>query len=264
MGQQQWASGTVTYSGAELDSRIVSTSHFQQVIFTRPASRRGEATWVFIDGDGNSWLRNGRASEDPTPTDPLALRLLLQTPERGIYLARPCSFGARADPRCAPAVWTVDRYSEVVIASMQAALAAYLTDEPVVLVGYSGGGVLAVQLAERIEHAVGVITVAANLDIARWALRHGYTPELARRSAPLRFPLRRPLLQLHVFGGRDDNAPYALAADLLAADPRAQVKVFPAADHDCCWQELWPAIAAQFQQLMDASDITRASSSVLP
>jgi hypothetical protein len=265
-GQTPGETRTVTYSGVDIDKQVVETAHFQQVIFDNRRLHTSETTWVFIDGDGNAWLRDGLASEDPTPADPLALRLMLKTTAPAIYLARPCTFDlVRVDPKCSAVVWTVDRYSEPVIQSMHAALAARLADEPVVLVGFSGGGVLALHLADRVENTVGVITLAANLDVANWAEHHGFTAALSQRSVPLRFPLRPdsgPIVRLHVFGGRDLNAPYSLSAELLARDSGARIKVFGEADHDCCWVSLWPAVVAEFQQLMEDSALTRASSSV--
>ena len=266
MAASQKEARTVTYSGAELDRRIVRTAQFQHVVFANRIARSGASApvWVFLDGDGNAWLRDGRTAEDPTPAKPLALDLLTGVPAPATYLGRPCAFGTVAsDPACGPAVWTVDRYSPRVVESLrQAVLMLPLANAPIVLVGYSGGGVLAVQLARRLENAVGVITIAANLDVAAWADQHGYAPALAARTAAKAFPLRGGVLQLHVFGGRDTNAPYALAGDLLASDPNAHVRIFQAADHDCCWVGLWPEILAEFQQLMDAAALMRSSSSL--
>jgi pimeloyl-ACP methyl ester carboxylesterase len=263
MGQPQWQPKTVTYSGVELDKQVVPTAHFQHVVFDNRRSGTEQPTWVFIDGDGNAWLRDGLASEDPTPTDPLALRLMLHASGRAVYLARPCSFDlARSDPRCSAQVWTVDRYSEAVVQSMASALGSYLADDRIVLVGYSGGGVLALQLAEQLESVVGLISIAGNLDVARWVEHHGYSAALAARSAPLRLPPERQIVRLHVFGAEDDNAPLELSAELLARDPGARVRVFATADHDCCWEGLWPKIVQEFQQLMDAASLTWASSAV--
>jgi len=261
----QWQAKTVTYSGAELDRQIVRTSHFQHVLFSNRVVRSSSqaVVWVFVEGDGNAWLRDGRAAEDPTPIDPLALRLMTETSGPAIYVGRPCAFGTlTSDPQCTASVWTVDRYSPRVVESLLAAVRARLpADARPVLVGYSGGGVLALQLAQRLRRSVGVVTVAANLDVAAWASHHGYTEQLTARAAPLELP-RRDLLQLHLFGGRDTNAPYELAADLLAQDPNAHVRVFEQADHDCCWVQLWPEIMQEFQQLMDAAVLMRSNSSL--
>lgn len=218
---------------------------------------------MFLDGDGNSWLREGRASADPTPADPLALQLMALQKSPALYLSRPCAFGTlQSDNRCQPAVWTVDRYAAVVVESLLGALSALeLQAAPLIIVGYSGGGVLALQLAARLDNALGVLTIAANLDVERWVEHHGYTQRLLQHTPPAPLPMRSGLVQLHVFGNLDDNAPYFLSAKLLAQDSRIRVRRFSGVDHDCCWSELWPLIAADFQQLMESSDPLPASSS---
>ena len=50
----------------------------------------------------------------------------------------------------------------------------------VTFVGYSGGGVLAVLIAERLDNVAGVITVGANLDTDAWTEHHGYLPLTGR------------------------------------------------------------------------------------
>lgn len=247
-------SETVSFAQVELQRRVVTSSRYQHVVFfeSLDATRNGP-TWIFIDGDGNAWLRGGRVAEDPTPEDPIALRLLVQQEDPGLYLGRPCVFGTvDSDPACVPGVWVVDRYAEDVIASMHDALARLgLAQVPVVLVGYSGGGVLARALARRLERAVGVITIASNLDVAAWAAHHGYTDRLVPRDPLIDSALPPHIVQLHVFGDRDENAPLALSRTLLERDPRAVVKVLDA-DHVCCWPVLWPAVRDAFQQLMEA------------
>ncbi len=257
---------TVTYSGRKLDRQTVVTSHFQHVVFSDRARRSDSAhpTWLFLDGDGNSWLRNGRVAEDPTPTNPVALELMALNPTPAVYIARPCTFGTlQLDNACDPAVWTVDRYAGKVVDSLFDVMVGLgLLDVPVVVVGYSGGGVLALHLAARLQNAVGVLTIAANLDVDRWLKHHSYTKRLLENLPASPLPLRTTLVQLHVFGNSDDNAPYFLSAELLARDPNVRVRRFSGANHDCCWSELWPAIAADFQQLIKASDPIRSSSSV--
>jgi hypothetical protein len=45
----------------------------------------------YQSGDGLAWLSSDVPSSDPTPLDPLALRLALAKPARNAaYLARPC------------------------------------------------------------------------------------------------------------------------------------------------------------------------------
>ena len=142
---------------------------------------------------------------------------------------------------------------------LQQAIQEVANDRPLILVGYSGGGVLATALAARMERVKGLLTIAANLDVLAWTNHHGYAQEIARRSIPSPLPLVKTLTQLHVYGRADVAVPYALNAALLSKEPRAQVMHIETANHDCCWRQQWPQILAVFQQLMEADSITGAS-----
>ena len=53
----------------------------------------GAPLTVYIEGDGYAWKTRRSLSNDPTPTDPIALRLALQDPAANlVYLARPCQY----------------------------------------------------------------------------------------------------------------------------------------------------------------------------
>lgn len=48
---------------------------------------------IYIEGDGLAWINRSSPSADPTPTDPIALKLALAQPEgNAVYLARPCQY----------------------------------------------------------------------------------------------------------------------------------------------------------------------------
>ncbi len=71
---------------------------------------------VYIEGDGLAWVGGSRPSQDPTPVDPLALRLALAQPAgNAAYLARPCQFAGRSDSACAESYWTDGRFSREVV-----------------------------------------------------------------------------------------------------------------------------------------------------
>ena len=186
------ATRTALHSG--LSTNIVQGTTYQHVTFVRTTSAPGPL-YVFIEGDGSPWGSGGtRVSDDPTPHHPLALTLAAQTPASIIYVGRPCYFQARNDAACSPNAWTSERYSGQIVASMAAVIDHYVAANPsrgVVLIGYSGGGVLAVLIAPLV-HASAVVTIAANLDVEAWARWHQYTPLSGSLNPAAQPPLDSP------------------------------------------------------------------------
>lgn len=54
----------------------------------------GDVLRVYIEGDGHAWQSRTRPSADPTPHNPVGLRLALADPSPAplLYLARPCQY----------------------------------------------------------------------------------------------------------------------------------------------------------------------------
>ena len=120
-----------------------------------------------------------RVSVDPTPSNPLLLRLMRDATHRAVYLGRPCYFCSATDKECDQRWWTFDRYSRVVVDSMCAAanqVYRQLGAETVQLIGYSGGGAIVVGMSACTDHLVSFSTIAGNLDPMAWSAYHGYTP----------------------------------------------------------------------------------------
>jgi dienelactone hydrolase len=167
-----------------------------------------------------------------------------------LLLGRPCYFATATTSACEPLLWTHRRYAPEVIDSMVSALRAFLAAHPfdrVLLIGYSGGGTIAWLMAPSVREAAGVLTVAANLDVAAWAAAHDYTP-LAGSLDPARsaaLPTR--IVQLNVTGGRDRVVPPAVNAAFSRSHPEAREVRMPDFDHVCCWIESWPQVLATFE-----------------
>ncbi len=223
---------------------------FAHVVYRSAGPRPdgGRVLHVYLDGDGTPSER-GRPAADPTPRDPLVLRLMALDPAPSAYLGRPCYHGLAATPPCAPALWTDARYSDAVVASMAAAarrLLALTGHREIVWLGYSGGGTLAMLLAPRLAETTAVVTVAANLDVDGWAALHGHSPLAGSLSPARRPPLSPGIYQRHYAGGRDRVVPPGIVAggDILPET----LTVIPEYGHVCCWVELWPRVLDEVER----------------
>ncbi len=212
---------------------------------------------LFIDGDGTPWVHGGRrVAADPTPRAPLALELAAATPASVLYLGRPCYFEARMPPQCKQSLWTSGRYSPAVVESMSAAANSYIAEHRfrrVLIVGYSGGGALAVLMARRLPGVAGVVTIAGNLDPDAWTKLHGYLPLDGSLNPSLEPPLPSALKQWYYVGGRDTNVPPSIAGSYAQRAAPDRLRSYPDFGHVCCWRKEWPAMFAGIIAELDSA-----------
>ncbi|MGC5702049.1 dienelactone hydrolase family protein [Pseudomonas sp. NFXW11] len=200
---------------------------------------------VYVEGDGLAWLNSRQPSPDPTPLDPLALRLALAQPTGNVaYLGRPCQYLGTLPP-CHARYWTDARFSEEVVQSLDQAveqLKARAGAQRLIIIGYSGGGALALLLAARRSDVERVVTVAGNLDHAAWTRYHRVAPLRGSLNPVALRPLLAPVPQLHLVGEADTVMPADLAQAFIAGYPagsRTRLRLIPGYDHHCCWARNW-------------------------
>jgi hypothetical protein len=226
----------------------VATGAFVLTAYAR-ITHPGDALTVYIEGDGPAWVTPSQPSDDPTPHQATGLTLAVaDVSDNVVYLARPCQFTPMAlNPGCAARYWTGRRFAAEVVASMNQAVdqfAARLPGQPLHLVGYSGGGALAVLIAARRTDVASIRTVAGNLDheaVNRW---HGVSP-MPESENPIDFAARvADIPQLHFSGAADRVVPPAIAQRFVAAvGPRcARQQTLAGMAHDSDWARLWPAL----------------------
>jgi dienelactone hydrolase len=234
-----------------LHREIVEGRGYAHAVYARAAAGGGESLHVYLESDGRPWIGETRVAEDPTPSEPVALELLRADPSPAVLVGRPCYHGLKPASGCDPRLWTSARYSEEVVASMASAVqrvADRHRARRLVLIGYSGGGTLAMLLAERVANVRALITVAGNLDTDAWTRLHGYTPLTGSLNPARHAPLPPHISQLHLAGGRDRNVPVALVEPVVRRQPAARLRVYEEADHGCCWTRRWPQILLAIAQ----------------
>jgi dienelactone hydrolase len=208
---------------------------------------------VYLESDGHAWDSNGRMTADPTPLRPLMLEMAAADPAVAVaYIARPCQYQHGPMPAaCHPAFWTNGRFAPAVVDATNAAVDSLIGTtraREIVLVGYSGGGVLAALVAARRSDVVGLVTVASPLDHARWTSLHSIS-QLRGSLNPVDFAARLSTIpQIHLVGARDDIVPRAPVDSYVARLPdgrRTRVVVVPGQTHDCCWAGSWRDLLAR-------------------
>jgi pimeloyl-ACP methyl ester carboxylesterase len=200
---------------------------------------------VYLGSDGTPWERPNKIASDPTPRNPVMLRLMALDPTTSLYVGRPCYHGFFYPSECHPRWWTSARYSEPIIESLGSVLTQIWEEQEfseMILFGYSGGGTLAMLVAERLVFVQGVVTVAGNLDIDAWADHHAYSPLTESINPATRPPLRKDIFQFHVIGEQDEVVPPHLVEAALKRQSEITSVRIENVDHQCCWEDLWPGI----------------------
>jgi hypothetical protein len=226
-----------------LESRWVDSGRFRHLVLSNEV--RGDHLRIYVDGDGEPWIRETRVAIDPTPANPVLLRLMHDATHPAAYLGRPCYFGTATDQECAQRWWTFDRYGQVVVDSMCNAanrVSRELGAQTVGLVGYSGGGAIVVGMSACTEKLVAVSTIAGNLDPQAWAEHHGYSA--LNDLAPLE-PAATG--QYHVdeahWQCRDDrNIPPPITDGYFAVRESAIRHIIDSCSHSTGWERHWPQI----------------------
>ncbi len=203
---------------------------------------------IYLGGDGTPWDRVDRVAGDPTPRNPIMLRMMALDSAASVYVGRPCYHGLAHSPECHEKWWTSARYSEAVVESLRSVLTQLSKEQEmrgVVLFGYSGGGTLAMLLAERVSFVKGVVTIAGNLDIEAWTDYHSFSSLTGSLNPALLPPLGSHVVQLHFLGSQDKVVPMYLVEKVLQRQPIRSRMIIKDVDHQCCWETKWPRLLEQ-------------------
>jgi len=226
-----------------LISQVYSSSHFSLQGYGR-FSKPLAALTVYIEGDGHAWERYG-PSDDPTPINPLALRLAAADQSVNVlYLARPCQY---INVNCSVKYWTSHRMAKEVISSYREILSKVITDhniERLRLVGFSGGGGVVALLAAEMhteDNIVDIRTVAGNLDHRLWTKQLALIPMAGSLNPADIAEQIRDLPQRHFIGVNDRVIPASIYESFKSRSLARKCvnKSVHQASHVRGWAELW-------------------------
>jgi pimeloyl-ACP methyl ester carboxylesterase len=230
----------------------IDAAPFEIAGFLKGRSQAGDVLLVVIEGDGYAFRGPREPSNDPTPFDPVGLEIALADPAPKILaLARPCQY-QRKPPRseCAEARWwTTDRFAPAAVEATGRAIdiaKAETRARQIYLVGWSGGGVMAVLVAAQRGDVAGLVTVAAPLDLSAWTAHHGVSGLARSRDPADVIAAVAGIPQAHLAGTRDAIVPPAIVRRFTDRLPMGSDErlILVDADHRCCWVERWRTLRA--------------------
>lgn len=216
-------------------------------------STKGQDLTIYLEGDGVAWISRSRPSPDPTPDDPVALRLAaLDGSPNVAWIARPCQYTPmERNPECRTLYWTNGRFAKPVVDATDAVITSIkqVADAGRIhLVGYSGGGGLAVLVAARRNDVASIRTLAGNLDHRTFTSHHGVSP-MDQSLNPADDAKRvQAIPQTHWVGGEDKTVPPVIAQSFLRqmGDTRcALLQIAPDTTHTKGWERHWMPLSLQ-------------------
>lgn len=229
--------------------KLVETDKFRMVTYYK-IKKLGYPLYIYIEGDGHAFKNRHTVSDNPTPTNPIALKLALNDSHPNVaYIARPCQFLAtNNDPECGSDYWTTRRYSLEVVESVNKTISIYKLaagGSQLVLTGYSGGGTISVIVSAMRDDVIGIRTIAGNLDIDAFSKHHNVTT-LAGSLNPVDFAKHLySIPQLHLVGEEDKIVPGFIASSYVSSleryDPSlacVDISVISGMEHAGDWESI--------------------------
>ena len=164
-------------NNSNLYKKLHTTKHFIITSYARTTNNTdpNQPIYVYIEGDGQAWISKYKLSNNPTPRDPLTLKLAtIDQRPNVIYIARPCQFTPiDLDRNCCSKYWSTARYSQPVVDSINEVITNFKNSingfnknnkQNIHLIGYSGGATIAGIIASIRPDVKSLTTIAGNLD----------------------------------------------------------------------------------------------------
>ncbi|GAB4162948.1 MAG: alpha/beta hydrolase [Rickettsiaceae bacterium] len=198
----------------------------------------------YIEGDGAAFNGRYRVSHNPTPRKQVFIKLAAMDQRPNVvYVARPCQYTPmHLNPKCTNQYWTDKRLSDDSVQAINDVINSInKNNAKFSLVGYSGGGGIAILVAARNSRVKDIITVAGNLDLLAFTTHHNVTPMIGSLN-PIDYAEQvKYIPQLHLSGGKDKIVPPFIADKFVqkASSTCVKQKIFEEASHAEGWKRVW-------------------------
>ena len=196
---------------------------------------------IYIEGDGYAFNAHGRATQDPTPKGILMRELAFGDDSPNVvYLARPCQY--IKSPICSKRHWTTARFAPEVINAEYAAVKQVAGDNPVILIGFSGGAQIAGLIASAKPglNVKKIITIAGNLDHLTWTQYHNLPPLNESMNLESYRKQFAKIPQIHYVSSDDKVMPPVLVREFVGGS--GNIIEVRGATHNSGWEEIYSQI----------------------
>lgn len=200
---------------------------------------------IYIEGDGFAWIDKRTISSNPTPVNPIALKLASKdTFSNIIYIARPCQYNLELNKNCKSEYWTNKRFSIEVINSFN-----YLIDilkleygfKNIELIGFSGGAAIATLVASKRNDISKITTIAGNLNHDLVNKIHNVS-KMKESLNPIDIANKISYIpQIHYVGEKDRVIPIEVAKsfkEVAINSENIKIILFQNATHTTGWENI--------------------------
>lgn len=187
---------------------------------------------------GYAFNSHGKPTHAPTPRGTLVRELAFGDKSPNvIYLARPCQY--IKSPMCSQRHWTTARFAPEIINAEYETIRQIAGNNPVVLVGFSGGAQVAglVATAKRGLNVTKIITIAGNLDHLAWTQYHNLPPLNESMNLESYRTQFAKLPQIHYVGSNDEVIPLVLVRKFVGNDDL--IVEVNGASHNEGWESIY-------------------------
>lgn len=207
---------------------------------------------IYIEGDGNVTRFGGTPSANPTPKNHMTLNLAFKDKrENVIYIARPCQYTPmRMNPACTTEYWTNKRWSEDSVDNINNVINLVAAKaKNIHLVGFSGGGGIAILVAAKNKKVKDIITIAGNLDVEEFVKYHKNIPCIGSLN-PIDYAEKvKNIPQMHFVGSKDSRVPFFIADSFVRKSNSSCVKyrIIEGKTHSKGWIDDWSELLANIK-----------------